>query len=61
MFLGLSFTDPNIRRLLDVANRKNPSDSLNHYIIKKVPNLPTTNDAVDELAFLLEEQDANVV
>lgn len=59
LFLGLSLTDPNMRRLLDVANRKNPSRKLNHYIIKKVPSFSGKNDTVDDLALLLEEQDAN--
>lgn len=59
LFLGISLTDPNLRRLLDVANRKNSSNSLNHYIIKKEPNLSNENDTIDKLELLLEEQDAN--
>lgn len=59
LFLGLSLTDPNMRRLLDVAYRKNPSRQLNHYIIKKVPSFSGQNDTVDDLALFLEEQDAN--
>lgn len=59
LFVGLSLTDPNLRRLLDVANRKDPSNNLNHYIIKKTPNLDNSNDKVDELMMFLEEQDAN--
>lgn len=35
LFLGLGMTDPNLRRLLDVAMRKNPDKTLNHYIFKK--------------------------
>lgn len=35
LFVGLSLTDPNLRRLLDVAMRKNPDRQLNHYIFKK--------------------------
>lgn len=57
LFIGVSLTDPNLRRLLDVSNRKNPSRHLNHYIIKKIPL--TTDGAIDQLSFLLEEQDAN--
>ncbi|PCE65907.1 TIR domain-containing protein [Sediminicola luteus] len=58
LFIGLSLNDPNLRRLLDVANRKDPTNNLNHYIIKKIPSLD--NDAtVDELLMFLEEQDAN--
>lgn len=59
LFIGLSLTDPNLRRLLDVAARKDPSRALNHYIIKKVPNYSNKNDTLDELARFLEEQDAN--
>ena len=58
-FIGLSLTDPNLRRLLDVANRKNPSMALNHYIVKKMPKFTNNSDTLDQLAFLLEEQDAN--
>jgi len=59
LFIGLSLTDPNLRRLLDVANRRNLSRLLNHYIVWKVPNASGYNEKADQLAFLLEEQDAN--
>ena len=59
LFVGLSVTDPNLRRLLDVANRKNPQRSLNHYIIKPIPNMNNQGDITDELAMFLEEQDLN--
>ena len=59
LFIGLSLSDPNLRRLLDVANRKNPDKILNHYLIKKAPNNGTTSDTMDDLALLLEQQDAN--
>jgi len=59
LFFGLSVTDPNLRRLLDVANRKNPAKSLNHYIIKDVPNMGNPNDTIDDLAMFLTEQDYN--
>lgn len=35
IFVGLSMTDPNLRRLLDVAMRKNPGRKANHYVFKK--------------------------
>lgn len=57
LFLGISLTDPNLRRLLDVAKRKNPSKILNHYIIKKVPCF--NNIDAEKLAAFFEEQDAN--
>jgi len=59
LLVGLSMTDPNLRRLLDVANRKNFDKEFNHYIIKKSPVSFDTMEPVDELAKLLEEQDAN--
>lgn len=58
LFIGLSLTDPNLRRLLDIANRRNPSESLNHYIVKTVPNASKESDSLDKVALLLEEQDA---
>ncbi|RMG31501.1 MAG: TIR domain-containing protein [Bacteroidetes bacterium] len=60
LLIGLSLTDPNIRRLLDVANRKETSNKLNHYLIKKKPSIEgSAEDTIDELMLLLEEQDAN--
>lgn len=59
LFIGLSLTDPNLRRLLDVANRKDPTNNLNHFIIKKKPNLDNNSNKLDELMIFLEEQDAN--
>jgi hypothetical protein len=59
LLLGLSLSDPNIRRLLNVANRKKSHDQLVHHIIKRKPIMPGTTTVVDELALLLEEQDAN--
>lgn len=59
LFIGLSLTDPNLRRLLDVSNRKNPDKNLNHYVIKKSPVNSNSKDPMNELALLLEEQDAN--
>jgi len=55
LFIGLSLTDPNLRRLLDVAHRKKSNTSPGHYIIKKSPS---ANEKVDGVARILEEQDA---
>lgn len=55
LFIGLSLTDPNLRRLLDVANRKKGNFNPGHYIIKKSPS---ENEAIDGVARILEEQDA---
>jgi len=53
LFIGISLTDPNLRRLLDISNRKNEGNK--HFIIKKLPaqNSPTYN-----LEIMLQEQDA---
>lgn len=59
LLVGISLTDPNMRRLLDVAKRKESSKLLNHFIIKKIPNLKSENGSNDELMMFLEEQDAN--
>lgn len=61
LFVGLSLTDPNLRRLLDVAWRKNPEKSPSHYIIKKLPRPISGNNVFNDLAQLLEEQDANAL
>lgn len=75
LFVGLSMTDPNLRRLLDVSMRKNPDRVLNHYIFKKRYEKGTIADHISELglkdkdnqyssdfikiAEVLEERDAN--
>lgn len=38
-FVGLSMTDPNLRRLLDAAKEMNKSNSINHYAFLKRKNL----------------------
>jgi SIR2-like domain len=61
LFIGISLTDPNMRRLLDVAWRKNSDKRLGHYIAKLRPRRVDGEDTVDELSRLLEEQDANAL
>jgi hypothetical protein len=61
LFVGISLTDPNMRRLLDVAWRKNPGKRLAHYIAKKLPKFSDGIDELDEVSRLLEEQDANAL
>lgn len=73
LFVGLSLTDPNLRRLLDVSMRKNPDRSLNHYVFKKRYDREPIAKQLDQLGVkenlytddfvkmveLLEEQDSN--
>lgn len=58
LFLGISLTDPNMRRLLDVAWRKSRERSRSHYVVKR---LPEREDVLDDVTKLLEEQDANAL
>ncbi len=52
LLIGLSLTDPNLRRLLDVSSRKNSEKKINHYIIKKVPTTYRGDtEIIDRLAF----------
>lgn len=60
LFVGVSLTDPNMRRLLDVAWRKNPEKHLSHVIVKKTVRY-SDGDFLDEVSQLLEEQDANAL
>ena len=69
LFIGISLTDPNMRRLLDVSIRKNGKGERNHYIIKKrytIEELYPDNEAarvkdknVMPVLENIEEQDAN--
>jgi hypothetical protein len=60
LFIGISLTDPNTRRLLDVAWRKNPDKVMSHYIVKRLPRF-SDGDVLDEVSKLLDEQDANAL
>ncbi len=75
LFLGLGMTDPNLRRLLDVAMRKNPEKSIDHFIFKKryaaadlashMSDFKDVKDATEQarrltrMAEILEERDCN--
>ncbi len=48
LFIGISLTDPNMRRLLDVAWRKNPDKKLGHFIVKLLPKF-SDGDMFDEV------------
>ena len=49
-----------MRRVLDVAWRKNPDKMLSHYIIQRLPQF-SGGDILDEVSKLLNEQDANAL
>lgn len=69
LFIGISLTDPNMRRLLDVSIRKNGKSEKNHYIIKKrykiedlYPEVEVVSHSDKKVIPILEnieEQDAN--
>ncbi len=52
LFIGLSLSDPNLRRLLDISYQRNKKRK--HYIIMK----KTNESSVSEIATMLFEQDA---
>jgi hypothetical protein len=69
LFIGISLSDPNMRRLLDVSIRKNGKGEKNHYIIKKRYNFEelypsgtpgtTSDERVIPVLENIEELDAN--
>lgn len=69
LFIGISLTDPNMRRLLDVSIRKNGKGEKNHYIIKKrytidelypeSESIKLKDKKVIPVIESIEEQDAN--
>jgi hypothetical protein len=61
LFVGVSLTDPNLRRLLDVSWRKSSDKTKSHYLIKKLPLQDGSSEPIARLAKLLEEQDANLL
>jgi len=52
LFVGISLTDPNMRRLLDVSERKNKNKTKNHYLIKKRYSL---SDLFDDESMVTEK------
>lgn len=52
LFVGISLTDLNMRRLLDVSERKNKNKDKNHYLIKKRYEL---KDLFDDSSMLSEK------
>lgn len=37
-FIGTSFTDPNLRRLLDIAREHYKDEGVRHYLVRKIPS-----------------------
>jgi len=52
LFVGLSMSDPNLRRLLDVAMRKNPDRKVNHYVFKRRHANAASIGRISELALI---------
>lgn len=63
LFVGLSMTDPNLRRLLDVSARKNPDSEQRHFVVRRRHTVaecgPPASEQVIDMANILEEGDSN--
>jgi SIR2-like domain len=49
LFIGISFTDPNLRRLLDIAKLQKGHNSESHYIIRKKYNLKKIEENISKI------------
>lgn len=58
LFIGLSLSDPNLRRLLDISHRKSVESSVNHYIIMKRISAAAYSKSARDMAMLMEDLDA---
>lgn len=55
LFIGLSMTDPNLRRLLDIATKKNVDDNCKHYVIMKRFKINNGNKNIKQFSQINEE------
>lgn len=59
LFIGLSFSDPNLRRLLDISKKERGDDGIYHYCIKKRYDITDVTSRLTDLAakgFLVGEE-----
>lgn len=49
LFIGLSMTDPNLRRLLDISSQKSDEESSNHYAILKRFSIESDSKLSDDI------------
>jgi hypothetical protein len=47
LFIGVSFTDPNLRRLLDIARLQRGDNEIHHYCFRKRYNIDEVKDAIN--------------
>lgn len=55
LFVGLSLSDPNLRRLLDASMRKNPERQANHYVFKKRSDYDHLREKIEHLSLSADE------
>ena len=49
LFIGNSFTDPNLRRLLDIARDQRGTDDIQHFLIKKKYNADEIKQVISKI------------
>lgn len=49
LFIGISFTDPNLRRLLDIAKNERGDDEIHHYCFRKKYNNAQIKKKLEQL------------